>query len=89
MAGIRGVRSAIPKRGKKPTGIFSTRGSQKQDGASGPNMDTYKYAHRNGNDKNGTKVGGLPSDSAGKRHQAPRSDGKVAGQIGTRKDIPL
>ena len=89
MAGVRGVRNPIPSRGKKPTGMFSSRGQQKQDGASGPNMDTYKYAHRNGNDKNGTKTGGLPSDRGSKRHQAPRTNGKVAGSVGTRKDIPL
>jgi hypothetical protein len=31
MAGIRGVKSPIPKRGTAPTGIFSTKGSQKND----------------------------------------------------------
>jgi hypothetical protein len=89
MAGIRGVRSAMPKKGKKPTGMFSSKGQQKQDGASGPNMDTFKYAHRNSNDKNGTKAGGLPSDGAGKRHQKPRTDGKVAGRVGTPRSIKL
>lgn len=89
MAGIRGVRNPMPKKGKKPTGMFSSRGRQKQDGASGPNMDSLKYAHRNSNDKNGTKTGGLPSDSAGKRHQAPRTNAKTAGLIGTPRSIKL
>ena len=31
MAGIRGVRNPVPTKGEKPTGIFSTRGSQKKD----------------------------------------------------------
>ena len=31
MAGVRGVRNPYPTAGGKPTGIFSTRGSQKKD----------------------------------------------------------
>lgn len=31
MAGIRGVKNPVPMKGGKPTGIFSTRGSQKMD----------------------------------------------------------
>lgn len=31
MAGIRGVRNPVPQSGSKPTGIFSTSGSQKMD----------------------------------------------------------
>ena len=89
MAGIRGVRNPMPKRGKKPTGMFSSKGQQKQDGASGPNMDTLKYAHRNKNDFNGQSKVGLAADQRSKRHQAPRSTGKVSGSVGTRKDIPL
>ena len=70
MAGIRGIRNAIPSKGKSPTGIFSTRGKQKQDGMSGPNMGTLKYAHGNSNDKNGTRSGG--GSAAQTKHQPPR-----------------
>ena len=35
MAGIRGVRNPMPKKGGQPTGIFSTRGKQKQDPTGG------------------------------------------------------
>lgn len=41
MAGIRGVKNPVPKSGGSPTGIFSTRGSQKNDPVGGgfkPNM---------------------------------------------------
>lgn len=31
MAGVRGVKNPLPTRGDKPTGIFSTKGSQKND----------------------------------------------------------
>lgn len=31
MSGIRGKRNPMPKKGMAPTGIFSTRGSQKKD----------------------------------------------------------
>lgn len=35
MAGIRGVKNPLPKAGGKPTGMFSGRGSQKQDPTGG------------------------------------------------------
>jgi hypothetical protein len=38
MAGIRGVVNPMPKAGKAPSGIFSTRGSQKMDSTS-----SFKY----------------------------------------------
>ncbi len=65
MPGIRGLRNPIPSKGKAPTGIFSTRGKQKQDGADGPNMGTLKYAHSNNRSQ--------PTSSSGQglRHQAP------------------
>jgi hypothetical protein len=72
MAGIRGIRNPFPSKGKAPTGIFSTRGKQKQDGASGPRMDTLAHAHSSSNDKNGTSVESGPGNR-GKRHQAPRT----------------
>ena len=31
MAGIRGVKNPLPKKGTAPTGIFSTKGRQKND----------------------------------------------------------
>lgn len=68
---IRGTRDPFPSKGNKPTGIFSTRGKQKQDGASGPHMDTLKYAHSNTNDDNGRSAKNV---SAGQsvRHQKPK-----------------
>ena len=44
---IRGQRNPMPTRGKAPTGIFSSKGTQKQDGASGPHMDIKAAAHNN------------------------------------------
>lgn len=45
MAGVRGVVNPMPKKGKSPTGIFSTRGSQKQDSAAAfANKYTQNYA---------------------------------------------
>jgi hypothetical protein len=43
MAGIRGAQNPVPTKGKAPTGIFSTKGSQKQDPA-GPNKELMGYA---------------------------------------------
>lgn len=68
MAGIRGARNPMPSKGKKPTGIFSTNGTQKQDGISGPHMNVKRaaYAHNR-------KVG-KPDKASGVdklRHQAP------------------
>lgn len=31
MAGVRGIKNPMPKAGGKPTGMFSSRGKQKQD----------------------------------------------------------
>ena len=65
---IRGTRNPIPSKGKQPTGIFSTKGHQKQDGASGPNMSVLKAAHSS------TRSGAPRSNGEqGLRHQAPRS----------------
>ena len=72
MAGVRGIRPTLPSKGSTPTGIFSTRGKQKQDGASGPGMGTLKYAHGNSNDKNGTRNGPGGAANPGLRHQAPK-----------------
>lgn len=36
---IRGTRAVMPKRGRAPTGIFSTRGTQKMD-------DTGRFSHK-------------------------------------------
>lgn len=81
---VRGKRNAVPKSGGKPTGIFSSRGKQKQDGATGPNMDTFNYAHRN----KGKET--LPTDAASKRHQQPRASGTASGRnAGKTKSIPL
>ncbi len=68
MAGIRGVRSANPKAGGKPTGIFSTRGSQKQDGASGPEMPLLSAAHAS---KRKMPMSSAPDGVQSKRHQTP------------------
>ena len=63
---IRGKRSIKPSKGGTPTGIFSTNGRQKQDGATGPHMDLKNYAHSGG----GTNRGEQKTDTAqGKRHQ--------------------
>lgn len=43
MAGTRGVRNPVPQRGSKPTGIFSTRGSQKKDSLSGKQSEYAKF----------------------------------------------
>lgn len=87
---IRGPKNAMPKKGGSPTGIFSTNGKQKQDGATGPHMDTVKYAHRKSNDLNGHRSDGLPKGNAGDRHQTPRSSGSLGGRnAGTVKKIPL
>lgn len=64
---IRGTRNPFPKAGGKPSGIFSTHGRQKQDGASGPHMGTYKYAHAGGGETAGKPVSG---SGQSKRHQS-------------------
>ena len=70
MAGIRGVRNPFPKKGGKPTGMFSEKGRQKQDGlTNNPHMDTYKYAHSGGGEAKGKPTTG---GSSSKRHQPPR-----------------
>jgi len=47
MAGIRGAIDPTPTKGDKPTGIFSTRGSQKKDPctAGHEGMTASKYRH--------------------------------------------
>lgn len=69
MAGVRGIRNPLPKKGGSPTGMFSSKGRQKQDGATGPHMDTLRYAHSGGGE-----IAGKPkSDNRALRHQPPRS----------------
>lgn len=63
---IRGARNPMPNRGKTPSGIFSTRGSQKQDGASGPNMGVKAAAH------NSSRSGPRSTGEQGLRHQSPK-----------------
>jgi len=50
MGQIRGVVNPMPTKGKAPTGIFSTRGSQKQDGVTAPSaaVATKNAAHAMG-----------------------------------------
>jgi len=48
MAGVRGVKNPMPKKGDKPTGIFSTRGSQKMDPCTAPGKATMTYANNAG-----------------------------------------
>ena len=43
MAGVRGVRNPMPSKGGKPTGIFSTNGSQKKDPLNAPQSEYKKY----------------------------------------------
>lgn len=69
---VRGIKNPFPSKGDSPTGIFSTRGKQKQDGVSGPHMDALRYAKSNTNDYNGQsakrgKLGG--KGDASLRHQ--------------------
>lgn len=52
---VRGQRSIWPSRPLKPTGIFSTTGTQKHDGCDGPYNNVRKYALKRGNNKNGTR----------------------------------
>ena len=61
---IRGSRSAMPKPGGKPTGIFSSKGKQKQDGMGGPYKDVMNYAL-------GSSTRSQPgaANDQGKRHQ--------------------
>ena len=47
MAGIRGVRNPNPSKGSKPTGIFSTKGSQKKDPLVGDQSKYAKYTGSN------------------------------------------
>lgn len=50
MAGVRGVKNPMPTKGGKPTGIFSSKGSQKND-------STADFGHKkllNDNKYNGT-----------------------------------
>lgn len=61
---IRGTRPIKPSKGGTPTGMFSSKGRQKQDGASGPNMDALKYAH-----STNTRVEHTSDNAQGKRHQ--------------------
>jgi hypothetical protein len=45
MAGIRGIKNPMPSKGDKPTGIFSTRGRQKNDSvAAQPSKGLKDYA---------------------------------------------
>lgn len=44
MAGIRGVRPFMPKSAPKPTGIFSSKGKQKNDGGPKQHASLLKYA---------------------------------------------
>ena len=44
MAGIRGVRPIMPKPAPKETGIFSSKGKQKQDGGPKKHAGLLKYA---------------------------------------------
>lgn len=59
MAGIRGAKNPFPTKGKAPTGIFSTRGSQKMDSTERfQHKDVMKYA------KACSHTGGKSSKSA-------------------------
>jgi hypothetical protein len=44
---IRGVKSPVPKSGKSPTGIFSTRGSQKKDPLGASQQKNAKFTGPN------------------------------------------
>lgn len=66
---IRGVRSPWPKKGLKPTGIFSTRGRQKNDSVSFPNEGLANYAHSS---HTRSKVTGASSAGQSLRHQKPK-----------------
>lgn len=69
---IRGPKPVFPKAGKPPTGIFSTRGSQKHDGIEV--TPVQKYAH-------GTGTRSKPSGNSqqGLRHQKPRTLAQMGG----------
>jgi len=47
MAGIRGVKNPMPKKGGQPTGIFSSRGSQKRDPLVGDQSKHAKFTATN------------------------------------------
>ena len=47
MAGIRGVKNPMPKKGKAPTNIFSRTGSQKKDTLSAKQAECSKYTGAN------------------------------------------
>ena len=70
---IRGIRNPIPTKGDTPTGIFSTRGSQRQDGLSGPH-NGLKNAALSVDGKLGKSGSGnnLNTGGQGERHQAPK-----------------
>lgn len=43
MAGVRGAKNPVPTKGGKPTGMFSSKGKQKNDGGGG-HKDVLAYA---------------------------------------------
>lgn len=57
MAGIRGVRNPVPKRGSAPTGIFSTKGSQKKD------KNTFAHQNMTGSNYRGPKTDPVKRDN--------------------------
>ena len=63
---IRGNRNPAPTRGKTPSGIFSTNGKQKQDGATGPYMGVKAAAHSN------SRSAPRSTGEQGLRHQSPK-----------------
>lgn len=69
---IRGRRNPFPQKAEEPSGIFSTRGSQKQDGQTGPNKGVMNYSLGNSNDRNGQRLTG-ETGKQGLRHQPPSS----------------
>lgn len=80
MAGIRGIRSFMPKKGKSETGIFSSRGSQKMDdlsgfsaqGMAGNKGDKPRKGPVKRNNKLGAQTGGPSSSSDLKNGTAKR-----------------
>ena len=70
---IRGVRNVFPKKGRPPTGIFSSKGSQKRDSTDHfQHQSDQNYAH-------GSGTRSKPKSTSKPMHQPPRTYKQQAG----------
>lgn len=76
---VRGSRSIWPAPSPKPTGIFSTRGSQKRDSTADlPHKGLMAYAHKHKRKLPKTHENRPPATAPGPMHQNPkRRRGKI------------